>query len=361
MTSPENRHIRRPSLLKMFSAPIATLEMVRQTERGLAPIIALLAFEWVLLEPSQVVEHTYRLLDNPLSGALVAWNGFVRFSLGPATCMLAGGVIIYYLSRHRGQSVPKLWGSICAWGYAWAFHTATMAIAASTRLLGVDEPFMWIRRAYEIEPLVGLFIEGLPILIPMGLAFGRATKTPESAESLAPIPLPRLALICAVGLSALSGTAQHMEKIQGQAKPLVSQEHLPSFPLHSIDGQTSLSSEDLQGKVVLIDVWATWCGPCVATMPYMQDLYSELKDTDFELISLNVESHNRPAVERFIAEHGLSFPVFVDSGTAQRALRVRMFPTTILVNRDGLIHRVDVGITSVAGLRGEIDALLEKR
>ena len=360
MTSAEDRPISPPSLLKMFSAPITTLETVRQTEGRLVPILALLAFEWVLLEPSQVVEHTYRLLDNPLSGALVAWNGFVRFSLGPATCMLAGGVILYYLSRHRKQKAPKLWGSILAWGYAWAFHTAAMTIAASTRLLGVDEPFMWIRHAYEIEPLLGLFIEGLPVLIPMGLAFAPPAKSPELAAAPQPVPVAILALLCGIGMAGLTGTAQYMEKIEGQAKPLVSQEQLPSFPLDSIDGQMSLKSDELRGKVVLIDVWATWCGPCVATMPYMQNLYSELKGTDFELISLNVESHNRPAVERFMAEHQLTFPVFLDGGAAQRALRVRMFPTTVLVDRHGLIRRVDVGVTSVAGLRGEIDTLLEE-
>ena len=65
-------------------------------------------------------------------------------------------------------------------------------------------------------------------------------------------------------------------------------------------------------------------------------------------------------LERFIEEHQLTFPVYVDSGPAQEALKIRMFPTTVLIDRRGTIRQVDVGVTSVAGLRGEIEALIDE-
>mgnify|MGYP002844295162 CR=1 FL=1 len=347
-----------PAMRKMLSQPIATLRQLQQSPGRISPIIGLLLLEWALIAPHQVVEHLHRLVDSPISGALVAWNGFVSFALRPATVMLIGGVGLYYLSRHRGVEKPDLWGSVCAWGYGWVFHCLALALAASTRLFGVEEPFALIHQAHTIEPLLGILLEVMPVFIVMALAFGRRHAAAEAPPPSKPIPLTVFTVVMAVLVAATSATVIHMSQIEHTVKPLVSDEKLPSFPLVPFDGSPQRSSDQLRGKVVLIDVWATWCGPCVATMPYMQSLYTDLAGTDFELISLNVEAHNRPAVKAFIDKHDLTFPVYIDAGPAQEALKIRMFPTTVLVDRKGTIQEVDVGVTSVAGLRGEVEALL---
>ena len=121
-------------------------------------------------------------------------------------------------------------------------------------------------------------------------------------------------------------------------------QRLPSidFTLQTPD-QLTRSLSDYRGKVVFLNFWGTWCGPCRAEMPSMQLLYEELKDEGFEIVAVNLGERPAP-VRTFIDEYGLTFPVLLDQRqTVGTQYGARSIPTTYLIDRNGDILGMAVG------------------
>jgi thiol-disulfide isomerase/thioredoxin len=110
---------------------------------------------------------------------------------------------------------------------------------------------------------------------------------------------------------------------------------VPEVTFEDGDRRT-LSLADFRGKVVLLNIWATWCAPCRREMPTLDRLQAELAGPDFEVVALSIDRKGLPAVQAFYEEIGLeTLPIYVDrSGSAQRSLRVLGIPTTLLLDRD---------------------------
>ena len=100
---------------------------------------------------------------------------------------------------------------------------------------------------------------------------------------------------------------------------------------------------DLRGKTVMLNFWATWCGPCVYEMPYLQQVYQEWSDKGLVLLAINMgESSSR--VNAFLQRYSVSFPVLLDPGQ-EVALKynVSYIPTTFFIDKEGFIQAVKVG------------------
>ena len=113
-----------------------------------------------------------------------------------------------------------------------------------------------------------------------------------------------------------------------------------------------------EGKVVLVDFWATWCPPCVAAMPDLQRVHQDYHDRGFMVLGVNQEPGQVERVRRFMRRRGITFPSLVDPGGLSRGWGVYTFPTSFLIGRDGTIRTVYRGPASAARLRRDIEDAL---
>ena len=123
---------------------------------------------------------------------------------------------------------------------------------------------------------------------------------------------------------------------------------LPFFEAATLDGDY-FDSQELRGRVVLIDFWATWCPPCVAAIPSLRRWSRKYEDRPFLLVGLNVDSQ-REIAERFIAEEKISWPQIWDQGSklSGEIFGVRSYPTYFLVDHTGeIVYRSSGGGPSI--------------
>ncbi|VAX28203.1 Thiol:disulfide oxidoreductase related to ResA [hydrothermal vent metagenome] len=145
-----------------------------------------------------------------------------------------------------------------------------------------------------------------------------------SNKSIKNTGLPMMLLFA---LSFLTGMAERPPLVGGPA---------PEFQLDQLGG-SPIKMSDYRGKVVLLNFWATWCGPCKKEMPEMQAAYDELKDQGFVILALNFGEKAKKA-EKLVKEMGLTFPILLDRKVevAERH-RVVSLPVTFFVDPKGII------------------------
>jgi len=167
------------------------------------------------------------------------------------------------------------------------------------------------------------------------LSLMRAVAVAVSAVTLAAFfawpasPQPRLMLVAATSPSAASGVPP----------PFIAQQTpRPLPPLRFEDGAgAAMTLADFRGRVVLLNLWATWCAPCRTEMPALDRLQGKIAGPDFAVVPLSIDHRGRDVVERFYRELGLtSLGIYVDrSGDAASALEVSGMPTSLLLDREG--------------------------
>lgn len=114
------------------------------------------------------------------------------------------------------------------------------------------------------------------------------------------------------------------------------------FELMALDGKVVKSSE-MAGKVVLLNFWATWCGPCKEEMPSLARLQKQLDPTQFILMTVTTDLQ-RQGIAHFLSQLGVSLPVLFDEDQeVSRSFMVRGLPTTIVIARDGTLVGRAVG------------------
>lgn len=134
----------------------------------------------------------------------------------------------------------------------------------------------------------------------------------------------------------------------------------PDFALQDSQGQTVRLS-DLRGQPVMVNFWASWCAPCKAEMPAMQEVYDAYADQGFTILAVNTTfQDDRANADAFAAERGLTFPLLYDlDGAVSSQYQVRSMPSTFFVGADGTIRKVVYGgPMAEAMLRAEIERLL---
>ena len=116
----------------------------------------------------------------------------------------------------------------------------------------------------------------------------------------------------------------------------------PNFTLKSLSGKNIKLSE-LTGNVVLINFWASWCGPCRQEMPFLNAIHNKYKPLGFTVLGVNVEEQVANA-KSFISERPVDFPILLDSkNRVSKLYEVIEMPTTVVIDRDGKIRFIHQG------------------
>jgi peroxiredoxin len=122
-------------------------------------------------------------------------------------------------------------------------------------------------------------------------------------------------------------------------------EPAPDFALMSTDGQPVRLSE-LRGRAVLLNFWATWCGPCKVELPDFDSVYRSQRESDFTVLAVNFQESRKEA-RTYMAENNLDLPTLLDArGEVAQAYRVAGLPATFFIDRDGIVREVNLGLVT---------------
>jgi thiol-disulfide isomerase/thioredoxin len=118
----------------------------------------------------------------------------------------------------------------------------------------------------------------------------------------------------------------------------------PDFSFTSSEGEY-VTLEDLRGKVVVLDFWATWCGPCRESVPELRNLYKRYSNQPFVLIGISSD-HDAQAWRSYIADERMVWPQYRDeNGKIMRAFNVRAFPTYVIIDHEGIVQYQSIGMS----------------
>ena len=130
--------------------------------------------------------------------------------------------------------------------------------------------------------------------------------------------------------------------LSAQASSVKLSSEAPDFTLKSLTGG-NMRLEEYRGQVVLINFWASWCGPCRQEMPILDRLHHRYEDTGFAVLGVNVEGKVAPAQE-IVDKTNVTFPILIDEGQAVSEMYdLEAMPSTVVVDRDGVVRYVHRG------------------
>ena len=135
----------------------------------------------------------------------------------------------------------------------------------------------------------------------------------------------------------------------------------PAFALPTASGET-IALERLKGQVVYVDFWASWCGPCRRSFPWMNEMHRKYAGKGFAIVAVNVD-RKRADADRFLAQFPAEFPVVYDtSGTTPTAFAVKGMPSSYLIDTAGKVIAIEQGFRDEQGaaLETRIRALIAK-
>lgn len=161
-----------------------------------------------------------------------------------------------------------------------------------------------------------------------------------------------LATAAVVVMSACGAPAQ-------KAEPEAAKNAAPDLVLSKVDGSGTFSLSEQRGKVVLVDLWATWCVPCIVELPHLQALSDELDPDDFVMVGIVLESGEREEVLEFIEEKNITYTqVMGEDDTGEAFGPFLAYPTKYLIDRDGTVVKRYLGIVGDE-LADDVKTLLE--
>ena len=128
----------------------------------------------------------------------------------------------------------------------------------------------------------------------------------------------------------------------------------PDFRLAALGSDRELGPPDYQGKVVVLDFWATWCGPCKIQAEYLEEMHEEWTARGVQFLAVNV-GEDRETVQRYVADTPFSYPVLMDpSESVTSRYPIHGLPTLMVIDREGAVTYLKTGITDPDTLAAQL-------
>ncbi len=153
-------------------------------------------------------------------------------------------------------------------------------------------------------------------------------------------------------IKKLAATSLMLLATHGAIAAIALESKAPDFTLHTTAG-SNLRLQEQRGKVVMINFWATWCGPCQQELPKLNQLYVKYQAAGFELLGVNVDDDVKHATD-VATRLGLKFPVLLDTDKSLSKLYdLSTMPSTLIIDRDGKVHYIHKGY--LAGVENDYE------
>jgi thiol-disulfide isomerase/thioredoxin len=150
----------------------------------------------------------------------------------------------------------------------------------------------------------------------------------------------------AVVLLLGGGAAVATYAMRDELFPVTVGSRAPSFAAYTMDpSRAAKGIEDYRGEVVLLNIWATWCGPCRVEMPEIQALHSDFAPEGLRVVAVTIDTEDaREAIHGFVRDYGLTFEILHNpTGDIQRIYQTTGVPETFVIGRDGVIRKKVIG------------------
>jgi len=169
---------------------------------------------------------------------------------------------------------------------------------------------------------------------------------------------PLALVVVAVVAAAMLYAGFHMARRSGEEPPHVlgKSTQAPNFTLESLDGK-NVSLSDLRGKAVLLNFWATWCGPCKIETPWLVELQKEYGSQGLQVVGIAMDDSGKDDIEKFAKDMGVNYPVLLGKEAVGDAYGgVPALPESFFIGRNGKIVARIIGLKG----RGEIEDAIKK-
>ena len=176
------------------------------------------------------------------------------------------------------------------------------------------------------------------------------------------LPGSLAATVALLGLAlAACGCAPRGSRAESAVRPVEKRKPAPDFQLKDANGQMFHLS-DYKGKVVVLNFWATWCGPCKIEIPWFAEFERTYKDRGFAVIGIAMDDEGWEVVKPYVERRQMNYRVAVGSPEVEQLYGggqgIESLPTTFVIDREGKVADVHLGLISKSDYRDEIEELL---
>lgn len=238
-----------------------------------------------------------------------------------------------------------------------AAYAKKSAFYDPARYAGLDAEFEQIADARRVE-LAAAYASLKPALA----APARLEPHDERRRDRQTIWALLVLLLIALSVPLLRNIAVPERTVQAAGADMgaLTAQQAPEIDLADINGNR-VKLSDYRGQVVLVNVWATWCPPCVRETPRLVRVYDEFRNQGFVILGVNTTYQDKvDAVTAFARSQQITYPILLDTdGKASEVYGSRLMPTSYLIDRDGKIVSVQVGEVDEAQLKEQVWALLK--
>lgn len=168
-----------------------------------------------------------------------------------------------------------------------------------------------------------------------------------------------VAVAVALGSIALFSACSDSQSVRASARNERDRKPAPNFTLKDANGK-SVSLADYKGKVVLLNFWATWCGPCGLEIPWFEEFEQQYKSQGFAVLGVSMDDDGWSAIKPYMEEHKINYRVLLGNDSVSQLYGgLDALPTTFIIDREGNIAYPHVGLIGKNEYLNEIRSLLD--